>query len=135
LLVNLEQAIHARWAATPSLESLLPAQRLRTGAFHGKGRPYATLERKTSRTAFRTNAGDALDEVALSIHVWHDSCDAGRAIVHEIQAAFDRSDFDLGGGDRVVQMRRTADTAKQHDDNVWQFTVEFSVSVYLSSGI
>jgi hypothetical protein len=132
--MNLEQAIYARWAATPGLESLLSSQSVRTGSFHGEGRPYATLERRTGRTVFRTNAGDALDDVTLSIHVWHDSYDAGRAIVHAIQAAFDRGGFDLDAGDRVVQMRRTADAAKQHDNNVWQFTVEFLVSVHLCSG-
>lgn len=129
--MNLEQAIHARWAASPNLEALLPAERVRTGAFHGEGRPYATLERKTSRTVFRTNAGDALDEVMVAVHVWHESYDAGRAILQQVRAAFDRSDFSLDGGNRVVQMRRIADAARQHDGNVWQLTVEFSVSVYL----
>jgi hypothetical protein len=133
--MDLEQSFYAHWAATPGLESLLPARRVRTGLAHGERRPYATLERRAGRTAFRTNAGDALDEVTLAIHVWHDSYDAGRAIVGAIRAAFDRSDFDLGGGDRVLQIRRTAEAAKQQDNNVWQFTVEFSVSVYLSSGV
>ena len=132
--MNLEQAIHARWAASSGLEALLPAARVRTGAFHGEGRPYATLERKTSRTVFRTNAGDALDEVTLAVHVWHEGYDAGRAIADQVRTAFDRSDFGLDGGNRVVRMHRIADAARQHDGNVWQFTLEFSVSVYLASG-
>ncbi len=132
--MDLLAAIHQRWSTTPALESLLSADRLRTGLVHGEGRPYATLERKSSRTAFRTNAGESLDEVTLAIHVWHDSYDAGEAIVQAALAAFDRSDFDLSGGDRVVQMRRTAESAKQHDNNVWQFTLEFSASVHLCSG-
>lgn len=132
--MTLEQAIHARWAASPALEALLPAQRVRTGAFHGDGRPYATLERKAGRTVFRTNAHDAVDEVLLAVHVWHESYDAGLAIVREVKAAFDRSQFDLDGGDRAIQVRRTAESARQHDGGVWQFTVEFSVSVYLASG-
>jgi len=133
--VTLEQAIHARWAASPNLEALLPAERVRTGAFHGEGRPYATLERKTSRTVFRTNAGDALDEVPLAVHVWHTSYDATRAIAQQVKAAFDRSDFSLDGGDRVVEVHRTAESARQHENNVWQFTIEFCASVYLASGI
>jgi hypothetical protein len=133
--MELEAAIHDRWALTPALESLLPAERVRTGLVHGEGRPYATIERKSSRTAFRTNAGDSLDEITLAIHVWHDSYDAGQAIVQAILAALDRSDFDFGAGDRVVQMRRTAESAKQHDNNVWQFSLEFSVSVHLCSGV
>ena len=133
--MNLEQAIHARWASSPGLEALLPAGRLRTGAFHGEGRPYATLERKGIRTVFRTNAGDALDEVSLAFCVWHDSLDDAAAVVGQIKAAFDRSGFDLDGGDRVVEMHRTAEAAKQHENSVWQLTVEFSASVYLSSGV
>jgi predicted lysophospholipase L1 biosynthesis ABC-type transport system permease subunit len=133
--VTLEQAIHARWAATPALNSLLPADRVRTGAFHGEGTPYATLERKSSRTVFRTNAGDALDEVALAIHVWHTSLDAARAILQQVKAAFERSALDLDGGDRVVQVRRVAESARQHENNVWQLTVELAASVYLASGI
>ena len=93
-----------------------------------------TLTRLHNRTAFRTNAGDALDEVTLRINVWHDDYNAGRAIVEQIKATFDRSDFALSGGDHVVQMRRTNDSASQHDDGTWQFTVEFLVQICLPSG-
>ena len=133
--MEIEAAIHRRWAATPALDALLSADRLRTGLVHGDDRPYATLERKSSRTAFRTNAGDALDEVTLAIHVWHDSFDAGQAIVEAILAAFDNSSFDCGAGDRVVQIRRTAQSAKQQANNAWQFILEFSASVHLCSGV
>jgi hypothetical protein len=132
--MTLEQAFHAQWAASAALAALLPAERVRTGTFHGGGRPYATLERKAGRTVFRTNAHDALDEIALAVHVWHESYDAGVAIVREVNAAFDRRGFDLEGGDRVIHVRRTAQSARQHDGGVWQLTVEFSASVYLASG-
>jgi len=132
--VNLEQVIHQRWAASDALASLLPAERVKTGRSHGDAMPYATVTRLGNRTVFRTNAGDALDEVALRINVWHDDYDAGRAVVAELKAALDRSDFPLAGGRRVVQMRRTGDSASQHDDGAWQFTVEFLVEVYLPSG-
>ena len=132
--MNLEEAIHQRWAASEGLAALLPAEGVKTGRSLDDAVPYATLTRRASRTAFRTNAGDALDEVGLRIDVWHDDYDAGRAIVHQIKAAFDRSDFELVGGDRVVQMRRTDDSASQHDDGVWQFTIDFLAQVYLASG-
>jgi len=133
--VNLEEAIHQRWAASEALAALLPAENVHTGRSLGDTIPYATLTRRANRTALRTNSGDALDEVSLRIDVWHDDYDAGRAIVHEIKAAFDRSDFALSGGDRVVEMRRTDDSASQHDDGVWQFTIDFLVQVYLASGV
>ena len=133
--MNLEQVIHQRWAACDALASLLPAENVKTGRSFDDPLPYATITRHRSRTAFRTNAGDALDEVTLRINVWHDDYDAGRAIVGQLKAAFDRSDFALSGGDRVVQMRRTDDFASQHDDGAWQFTIEFLVQVHLPSGV
>lgn len=132
--MKLEQAIHERWAATGALSALLPADRLKTGLARGAAVPYATLVRTAGRTLCRTNAGDALDEVTLTIHVWHDAFDAAAAIAHQVKAAFDRSAFDAGGGDRVVQMRRAGESVAQHGDGVWQWTIEFSVQVYLASG-
>jgi hypothetical protein len=132
--MNLEQAIHQRWAAAAALCQLLPADRLHTGLARGTGTPYATLLRKPSRTLFRTNAGDALEEVPLVIHVWHDRFDAGQAIARQVQAVFDRSDFSLSDGGRVVQMRRAGESVVEHDDGVWQWAIEFSVQVYLPSG-
>ena len=133
--VNLEQVVHQRWAACDALDSLLAAENVKTGRSFGAASPYATITRLGNRTAFRTNAGDALDEVALRVSVWHDDYDAGRAIVGQVKTAFDRSDFALAGADRVVQMRRTDDSASQHDDGTWQFTVDFLVHVHLPSGV
>lgn len=132
--MNLEQVIHQRWAASETLNGLLPAESLKTGRSFGDSLPYATVSRLANRTRFRTNAGDALGEVTLRINVWHDDYDAGRAIVEQVEATFDRSGFDLSGGDRVLQMLRTDDSASQHDDGTWQFTVEFLVQVHLPSG-
>ncbi len=132
--MNLEQAIHERWAASDTLNALLPAENLKTGRSFGDAVPYATIARMENRTILRTSAGDALDEVRLRVNEWHDEYDAGRAVAEEVKAAFDRGSFALSGDDRVVQMLRTNDFASQHDDGAWQFTTEFLVQVYLSSG-
>jgi hypothetical protein len=132
--MNLEQAIHQRWAAASALCQLLPAARLHTGLARGVATPYATLVRKPGRTLFRTNAGDALEEVLLAIHVWHDRFDAGQAVAQQVQAVFDRSDFSLSDGDRVVQMRRAGESAVDHEDGVWQWVIEFFIHVHLPSG-
>jgi len=132
--VSLEQALHERWSQSPALAALLPAERVATGRTVGVGRPYATLARLRSRATFHTNTGDSLDEVTLRIDVWHDSYDAGLAILEQIQAAFDRSSFSLAGNRRVVQMRRSGDTITAHDDGVWQLSIAFVVYVYLPSG-
>lgn len=133
--MNLEQAIHQRWAASEGLNSVLAAERVKTGRSLGDSLPYANVARLSNRTALRTNAGDALDEVVLRVNVWHDDYDSGRAIVHALKAAFDRADFALADGVQVVQMRRTDDSATQHEDGTWQFTVDFLVQVHLPSGV
>jgi len=132
--MKLEQAIHQRWAAAGALSALLPAEKLSTGFSRESGTPYAVLVRRSGRNLFRTNAGDALDEIALAIHVWHHDHDAGRTIVEAVRAVFDSSAFDLPDGPRVVHMRRAGEAAAQHDGGTWQFTIEFLVQVYLPSG-
>jgi len=133
--VNLEQAIHQRWAATDALNALLPAENLVTGRASGRSTPYATLVRQRSRPAVSSNTADAIDEVTLRLHVWHDDHDAALAIARQVKTAFDRGRFDLAGGDRVISMRRTGERVSQHDDGLWQVTLEFTVRVYLSCGV
>ena len=132
--MNLEQAIHQRWAATEELASLVPAENVSTGRRFHAALPYATIRRKAGRTVLRTNAQAALDEVVLEISVWHENHDAGRAAAEAVRAAFDRSSFTLAGGNRVMQMRRTADSTAQTQDGTWRMTIEFLVQVHLSSG-
>jgi Protein of unknown function (DUF3168) len=132
--MDLEQAIHQRWAASETLESLLPAERLKTGLSPGDPMPYATLTRQGNRTTLHSNAGDAVDETTLRIDVFSDNFDAGQAIAEQVKAAFDRSSFALSGDDRVVQMRRTNDWAAQAADRVWQFAIQFLAQVHLPSG-
>lgn len=131
--MSLEQAIHERWAQVAALAALLPAERVTTGRAMDASLPYATLACPRRRTAIRTNDGATVDDVTLRIDVWHESYDAGQAIVAAIATAFDRSDFPLAGGRRVVGMRRDGDSVTQHADGVWQQTIEFLVQVYLPS--
>lgn len=132
--MKLEQAIHARWAASAALGELLPAERFTTGLAHATERPYATLVRKPGRTLCRTHAGDAVDEIPLEIHIWHDAFEACQAIAHQVQAAFDRSGFPLSDGGRVLQMRRAGESVVEHAGGVWQWTVAFSARIHLPSG-
>jgi len=132
--MNLEQAIHQRWAESASLCELLSADRVKTGLTHVAAIPYATVVRKAGRTLFRTNAGDALEEVPLEIHLWHNSFDAGQAAADRVKTAFDGGEFILSDGGRAVQVRRDGESAVEHDDGVWRWTIRFSIQVYLSWG-
>jgi hypothetical protein len=129
--MTLEQAIHTRWAADAKLNAALPAERVTTGRTSLSGVPYATILRQSCRTLLRTNAGDSLDEITLRIHVWHDDHDAGRAITDAATAAFDQATFPLDAGRRVVQMRRQSEATEEHPAGKWQFTLAFTVQVYV----
>ena len=131
--MTLEEALHARWAASEALDTLLAADRLSTGPSHA-ARPYAVLSRGPTRTLLRTNAGDALDEVDVSFHIWHDDHAAAGAIVQQLKAAFDRSAWDLGDGRRVLRMLRTGETVVACADGAWEFVVAFSLRVHLPQG-
>ena len=128
--MSLEQAIHRRWAADAALAALLPPERFTTGRASAGLLPYATLARRSNRAAWRTAAGDRLDETEVAIHVWHEDYDAGRAIAGRVEALFDRAAFDMEGGARVVQMRRLDDDAAQGPDGVWRFTLVFLAQVH-----
>lgn len=132
--MSLEQTIHERLAQAAALAAVLPAERITTGRAAATSRPYAVLSCPRRCAVIRTNDG-GLDEVAVRIDVWHDSYDAGQTILTELAAALDRADFPLAGGGRVVEMRRTTESASQQDDGVWKRSIEFLVRVYLPSAV
>jgi hypothetical protein len=131
--MTLEQAIHKHWADCPALEELLSADRLSTGRSLGTPAPYATLRRESTQPVCRTNAG-RLDEVGLRIDLWHDGYSAGRAVVDQIDAAFDGCWLDLDDERQLMALRRTGLSERQHDDGLWQFTLQFSARVFIPLG-
>jgi len=133
--MNLAQAIHQRWAAAAALSELLPAARVHTGLSVGPTTPYAVISRPDQSPVSLHHDGSGIDAVTLRIQVYHDQYDAAAAIVQEIKAAFDRTSFELAGADRVLFMRRTADSEHQGEDGLWRLLVDFRCTVYLASGI
>jgi len=130
--VTVEQAIHQCWASSATLAALVPAERVSTGRSIGAAVPYVTLLRERTRTALRTNAGNTIEEITLRINLWHDDHDAGRAAAEQIRAAFDHASFDLADGSRVISMRRVSESAFQHADGLWQFSLRFLLPVRLA---
>jgi len=128
--MNLEQSIHQRWATRGELDALLPASRLSTGGSSSGVLPCAVLSRTRTRRFLRANTGESLDEVALRIDVYHETYDAGRAVVDLVLAAFDGSRFDLAGGGRVLRMRRSNEVYTRLADGTWLFTLEYIVRVW-----
>ncbi len=130
---TLEAAVHRRWAESPELVALAPAERVRTGTAHGGPLPYATIAREKRKTLVRTS-GNTVDEVTLRIDLWHDRHDAGRAAADAVRAAFDRAKFDLDATSRVVRMCPIEESSAEHADGPWQFTLVFSIHLHLTHG-
>ena len=133
--MNLAQVIHQRWAAAEALDDLLPASRVFTGMNVNPAMPFAVIAKRNDRPLERFSDGSAIDTIELRIKVFDDDLDDGAAIVHEIKTAFDNTQFDLAGSDKVIQMRRTNDTQQQADDGSWQFVVDFACMVQLTAGV
>ena len=130
--MNLEQAIHERWAADAALAALVPAARVTTGRSLRTARPYVTILPERAQTSVRSNAGETIEEITLRMNVWHDDYGAARAVVERIRAVFNGVGFALSGARRVLHMRRLSESALQHADGVWQLSVRFVALVLRS---
>lgn len=137
--MNLAQAIHARWSASAALNALLPAARVMTGAYLAEqaGGPYAVIELPGSSVEGYCNDGSAVERVGVRMVLHHDDYDAGCQLAEAVARAFDRSDFDLAGGDRVLNMQKrgecSAVPASPQSDRPgghWQWTIELECRVY-----
>ena len=71
----------------------------------------------------------------VRVQVFQDNYDAGAAIVRQIKAAFHLAQFALSGSDKVLSMQRSNDSEQHNDDGTWQFVVDFTCTVYLTSGV
>ncbi|HBO44679.1 MAG TPA: hypothetical protein DD670_12255 [Planctomycetaceae bacterium] len=126
--MNLEQAIHAHWAADAELDALLPVAGLTTGR-GGTTSPHATLLVRAVRSTLPTNQGPAQRETAVRLTVWHDRYADAKAIVERIRERFDSALLTLTPSGRIARLRHQSDSIRQHDDGQWQWTVDFKARV------
>ena len=130
--MNLAEVIHQRWAAAAALEDLLPASRVYTGMSVDPATPYAVIAKLSDRPAGYHNDGSAVTTVGVRIQVFHDNYDSAAAVVDQVIAAFDRTDFALAGADKVINMQRGNDFHQQEDDGTWRMVIDFDCTVYLA---
>ncbi|MEN6556879.1 MAG: DUF3168 domain-containing protein [Thermoguttaceae bacterium] len=133
--MNLLTTIHERWAASTALNALLPVARLFTGACGDALPPLASILKRSDQPDSYQSDGSAIDVVVLRMHILHADYVAAAQIIHQIKKTFDRTTFDLDGGDRVQNMQRINDGEQQRDDGVWKMTIDFQCTVYLASGV
>ena len=132
--MNLIQVIHQRWAAATALNALLPASRVFTGASFDPAPPLSVMTKQSDKPDSYQSDGSAIDIEVLRIRVLHAQHDAAADIIHEIKKAFDRTSFDLDGGDSVQDMQRVNDYEQQRSDGGWEMIIDFKCTVYLASG-
>jgi hypothetical protein len=130
--MNLMQVIHQRWVANASLNVLLPAARVYTGLNCDPTLPFAVISKESRKPVSYHSDGSAIDSVVVRIIVINDHYDAGAEIAEKIKSAFDRTTFDLSGGDKVLDIQRKNDSEQQNDAGLWQFTIDFSCTIYLA---
>jgi hypothetical protein len=132
--MNLIQVIHQRWAAATALSALLPASRVFTGASFDPAPPLAVITKQSDKPDSYQSDGSAIDLVVLRMLVVHAQHDAAAEIIHQIKKAFDRTSFDLAGGDAVLDVVRVNDYEQQRSDGAWEMIIDFKLTVYLVSG-
>jgi hypothetical protein len=130
--MNLAQMLHQRWAAAEALNDLLPASRVYTGMSVDATTPYAVISKEHDRPLGFHNDGSAIDSIGVRFEVFHQDYDAALAIMEQIKKTFDRSDFTLAGGDKVISMQRLNDFEVQENDGLWRLVIDFNCTVYLN---
>jgi len=136
--MNLATAIHARWAASSSLNALLSADQVTSGA-HFQSDPaesYATVTLPGGTVEGHANDGSSLVNLLVRILIHHPDCGAGRAVVAAAQTVFNRADLDLGDAGKVLCMRPAALPKETQDPRTghWQWVLDFECLTHLLQG-
>lgn len=137
--MNLSEVLHEQWAANATLNGLLPEASLQTGRVFAAEPtfPYATLTRPGGGVSSRANADIRTDTLTVRFTVYHgaDSYDEGVVIEQAVDDAFDKLDFDLGGGDRVISMMFDGPPPEEQDDEGnWSWVIDFTCMIEMASG-
>ena len=133
--MNLLQVLHQRWLADETLNGLLPADRVFTGISPDRTLPRAEILKPSQRPLTLPGDGSAIDNAVVQFRVFHNRYDDGAEILQQIKATFDRIAFNLEQQKKVFNMQPTRNTEKQHDDGVWEFTLDFDCTLYLPDGV
>ena len=136
--MNLSQVLHQQWAANATLNGLLPVANLHTGTYFATDPtfPYATLAPQPGDVQSRMNDGHRIDTQTVRFVVYHgaDSYDEGVIIAQAVDDAFDKLDFDLGGGDRVISMLVDGPPSEeQNDEGNWSWVIDFTCMIHVAA--
>jgi Protein of unknown function (DUF3168) len=125
--MSLEQAIHERWATDFLLASVLPVERLTTGAARGEtSLPYVVLSRRENQVVARTSSGTSIQRAIMRFAIWAADLDQAKQIAQAVGRRFERAEFALSTGD-VLNMQRSLEIETQADDGSWHLESDYVV--------
>lgn len=130
--MSLEQALQERWAADPTLPSLVPMSRVFTGsAPPGFAPPAAVVERRTARPLVNTSSGSRVERMECAWRVHAATYDEAAAIAAAVLACFERSSFSSDEGE-VVLFRRLEEGRSLPRPDRPEFTLLFEATLIRS---
>lgn len=137
--IAIAQYLHTRWAADETLNSLMDASVVTTGIYFQSepGSRFATITLPGGAYRQRFNDGSALTERLVRIQVHHDNYDLGLQIADAVMSAFNLSEFDLSGSDRVINMHADGPPAELQDPGTgeWDWIVDFTAVTHVVTGV
>lgn len=132
--MSVEQAVHERWSTTFDLSSLVPPERVFTGAAFGDpALPYVVVERQGNAPLLRTSSGRTIEETLLRFHVWTTDLEQGKQIAREAALAFDGDRLQLRRGN-CLAVRRVAEGERLEDDGAWRLSLDYSFTLENARG-
>lgn len=130
--MSLEQALQERWAADPTLPSLVPMARVFTGtAPPSVMLPTAVVERRTARPLVNTSSGSKVERIECAWRILAASYDEAAAIAVAVLACFERSSFSCDEGE-VVLFRRLEEGRSLPRPDRPDFTLLFEATLVRS---
>ena len=135
--MSLEQALQERWAADPTLPSLVPMARVFTGTVPpnavppGFALPSAVVERRTARPLVNTSSGSKVERIECAWRILAASYDEAAAIAAAVLACFERSSFSCDEGE-VVLFRRLEEGRSLPRPDRPEFTLLFEATLVRS---
>ncbi len=135
--MSLEQALQERWAADPTLPSLVPMARVFTGTVPpnavppGFALPSAVVERRTARPLVNTSSGSKVERIECAWRIHAATYDEAAAIAAAVLACFERSSFSCDEGE-VVLFRRLEEGRSLPRPDRPEFTLLFEATLVRS---
>lgn len=124
--MDVEQAIHQRWASDHQLTALVPAELFVTGRAEGVDQlPYVILQMPQRRTRINTSQ-TAIEETQVEFNVRTASLQEATEIIKRLRRRFHRQSFPLAQGACLV-MQHDVDRWVAEDDGVWSAVAAYTM--------